>query len=198
MESISIAALSGLASLITALFPAVALIAIAFRTRFSHTFLMYRLWQLVFNPREIEDSVVKQHIEEETVVATFRTRYNIRIDLPAQGHKLIHWAKARDLPMPAIGACGYYFDLKLCEIRKNLPSQRRMNALAVFVMFLGGCALMLLAVGMNSSVLAQLKESERYFWVNGDVATPLFPQGPAPEAPARTSLRRKQHPRAFQ
>ncbi len=179
METISIAALTGLASLVGALFPAIALVAIAFRTRSSHTFLMHRLWQIVFSPREIEDPVVKQHIDEETVVASFRTRYNIPIDLPAQAHKLIHWAKAHNLSMPAIGACGYYFDFRLCEIRKKLPSRRRTTALAIFVVFLGGCALMLLALGMNNSVLAQFKESKRHFLVNHDAATPLFPRGPA-------------------
>lgn len=178
MDTISVAALSGLASLIGAMFPAIALVAIAFRTRFSHTFLMHRLWQIVFSPREIEDPVVKQHIEEETVVASFRTRYNIPIDLPTQAHKLIHWAKAHDVSMPAIGACGSYFDFKLCEIRKKLPSQRRVSALAIFVVFLGGCALMLLALGTNNSVLAQFKESKRHFLVNRDAATPLFPRGP--------------------
>ena len=178
MELVSIAALSGIVGLATALFPVLAIIVIASRTRASHTFLVHRLWQLFFNPREIEDPVVKKHIDEETIVAFFRTRYNIRIELPAQAHKLIHWAKDRDLSMPAIGACGQYFDFRLCEIRKTLPSARRTRALAVFVVFLGACGLMLLTLGTSNSVLAQFKEGKRYFLVNRDAATPLFPRGP--------------------
>ncbi|MGJ7566422.1 DUF6216 family protein [Variovorax sp. GB1R11] len=178
MQPISIPALSELAKLIGVLFPVIALIATVSRTRSTHTFLRYRLWQLVFSPREIDDPVFRQHIDEETVVAAFRTRYNILVDLPAQAHRIIHWAKARNVSVPAIGACGYYFDFKLCEIRKKLPSPRRTKVLAFAVVTLGMLAVVLLAFASGNSVLAQFKESKRYFLVNRDTATPLFPQGP--------------------
>jgi hypothetical protein len=179
MQPISIPALSELAKLIGVLFPVIALIATISRTRSTHTFLRYRLWQLVFSPRDIDDPVFRQHIDEETVVAAFRTRYNILVDLPAQAHRIIHWAKAHSVSVPAIGACGYYFDFKLCDIRKKLPSPRRMKALAFAVVILGMLAVVLLWFASGNSVLAQFKESKQYFLVNRDTATPLFPQGPA-------------------
>lgn len=178
MQPISIPALSELAKLIGVLFPVIALIATVFRTRSTHTFLRYRLWQLVFNPRGIDDPIVRQHIDEETVVAAFRTRYNILVDLPAQAHRIIHWAKVHNVSMPAIGACGCYFDFKLCEISKKLPSPRRTKGLVFAVVMLGMFAVMLLAFASGNSVLAQFKESKRHFLVSRDTATPLFPKGP--------------------
>jgi ABC-type Fe3+-siderophore transport system permease subunit len=178
MGSISVSALSGLASLIGVLFPVLAILLIATRTRRSHSFLMHRLWQIIYGPREIEDPLVKKHVDEETVVAVFRTRYNIPIDTVSQAHRLINWAKPREISMRAIGACGFYFDFIRCEIRPNLPSPRKMKALAVFVVFLGICALGIFSLGTKSSVLAQFKESKRYFLISRDAATPLFPQGP--------------------
>jgi hypothetical protein len=178
MGSISVSALSGLASLIGVLFPVLAILLIATRTRRSHSFLMHRLWQIIYGPREIEDPLVKKHVDEETVVAVFRTRYNIPIDTVSQAHRLINWAKPREISMRAIGACGFYFDFIRCEIRPKLPSPRKMKALAVFVVFLGICALGIFSLGTKSSVLAQFKESKRYFLISRDTATPFFPQGP--------------------
>lgn len=178
MGSISVSALSSLASLIGVLFPVLAVLLIATRTRRSHSFLMHRLWQIIYGPREIDDPLVKQHIDEETVVAVFRTRYNIPIDTVSQAHRLINWAKPREISMRAIGACGFYFDFVRCEIRPKLPSPRKMKALAIFVVFFGICALGIFSLGTKSSVLAQFKESKRYFLISRDAATPLFPRGP--------------------
>lgn len=174
MDAASISSLSSLVAVLATLLPVAAILFIWIRTRSLH-FPLNRLWQLILGTQEIQDPKIKKLVADQNDLMRFRLAFGINVGSMRKCHQLHDWAKAHDVEMQEIGACGPLFDLQQIGLKEKLPSSAARRFLVFLSLAVLGIAIVLMFLMESERALVKFKDTGRWFLLDANSAQTLFP-----------------------
>lgn len=89
----------------------------------SRQVVVRRLWQLIHGKQDIADPEIKEYVEEEASLLSFRMLAGVQVSSIEKARELIRWAKTNDVQMYRLRLCGDLFDPDTRQIKTHaLPS----------------------------------------------------------------------------
>jgi Family of unknown function (DUF6216) len=121
MDLTTLSSLSGAVAIAAPLCMVALFVWVIFRTESRHT-LRFRLWQLIQGNREISDPAIRNYVDEQNSLMSFRFIAGVPVRDLEHAHQLIEWTKLRNVEMYALRMAGEYFDSEHRVIdAKKLP-----------------------------------------------------------------------------
>jgi ABC-type sugar transport system permease subunit len=152
---------------------------VIWRTK-SRYVLLSRLWQLVHGKQEISDPQIREFVDEQTSLISFRMFAGVPVASLNEAHQLIEWTKLNGVQMRTLSVCGDLFDPELRQVKVHkLPSSfsQAWRLIGFFTAVAVGCGSLMSLFA--SQPLLSLKSTQRYFWASPTEVKPLWPLGAA-------------------
>lgn len=187
MDATTLSAIASAFGLAAPLLIAVVFVWVVWRTESRHM-LVRRLWLLVHGSHDIADQRVRDFVDQQTSLMSFRLFSGVAVSTLQQAHQLLEWTEHNGISMRTLRVCGNYFDADLRQVRVDkLPSTFRRYSKAVWFFVMASIGGVSAGLTASDRVLLTLKATQRTFLVNASEARLAWPPWPFEKTALHTS-----------
>ena len=133
-----------------------------------------RLWLWIAGKGQAADAQLNEMLQESQDLAQFHFHYDLPARSLAHAKRLMTWCRTHDEAPRDVLACGSYFDLEQCELKRKkigpVWSQAVTSAFAT-VLLVGAASFATVAALPFS--LAQMRDSKVWLLLSAEMAKPL-------------------------
>ncbi|TAA10886.1 hypothetical protein EA658_14405 [Pseudoxanthomonas winnipegensis] len=135
-----------------------------------------RLLRFFISREEVEDSVIKKSLTDQSALISFRMTHGVRAQTLKDAKKLVDFAEYKNIPLDLIGRAGWAFDLKKLVIKpRRVPHKALLALPAIGLFLLVWSSLFFAAAATKSDLLVTIKNTDTYVWLSKEEARAALP-----------------------
>jgi hypothetical protein len=131
----------------------------------SRQIVVRRLWQLVYGKQEIADPQIREFVDDEASLLSFRMLAGVQVSSLEKARELISWTKSNDVQMYRLRLCGELFDPDTRQIKvRELPSSWTQSTRFARLILCWFLAVTSVGMILFNRTLLTINATERYFF----------------------------------